>query len=71
MLNTLLQKTEFVFQITCKALSCCQASIMWYLEMIDESGPEKVTLFYFLIACTLKNNFQLCFLHLFSFLRLK
>ena len=36
----------FAFQITCKALSCCQASIMWYLEMIDESGPEKVNIFF-------------------------
>ena len=33
----------FAFQITCKAIACCQAALMWYLEMIDESSPEKVS----------------------------
>ena len=29
---------------------------MWYLEMIDESGPEKVNLFFTYDMCTVKNN---------------
>ena len=36
-------KCIFSLQITCKAIACCQAALMWYLEMIDESSPEKVS----------------------------
>ena len=57
----------FAFQITCKALSCCQASIMWYLEMIDESGPEKVNLFFTYISIEKYVVYIMNLTHLFSF----
>ena len=29
------------FQIICKAIACCTLAVMWYLESLDDSNPDR------------------------------